>query len=243
MLVLKWWGQRVWRYLAVDDYLNALLYPFVGAAAGVLAGVGLTSGLASNGRKGLAWVVASMAVIVIASVGPALMRRSQAGVPQRFSPTDLELEVKILAGRLYLSAAERQLFERRAAQDKLEAERITAEADRLTWTRYWHTRSRRTRFLALGSLVPGACVAGALAWLSGNPLLLMAVPSGTGLLIALEASRRYLRRDWRFQGSLLLESAAKVDEHLERLETVPEPEADPRYGFVKHLASFMQRGR
>ncbi len=243
MLVLQWWGQRVWRYLAVDDYLNAMLYPFVGAAAGALAGVGLTSGLASNGQKGLGRVVASMAVIVIASVGPALMRRSQAGVPQRFSPNDLELEVKILAGRLYLSAAERQFFERRAAEDELEAERVTAEADRLTWTPYWHTRSRRKRFLALGSLVPGACVAGALAWLSGNPLLLVAVPSGAGLLIALEASRRYRRRDGRFRGSLLMEAAAEVNEHLERLETVLEPEADPSHGFVKHLAFFLPRGR
>jgi hypothetical protein len=59
MLVLQWWGQRVWRYLAVDDYLNAMLYPFVGTVAGVLAGVGLAGGLASNGQRGLGWVVAS----------------------------------------------------------------------------------------------------------------------------------------------------------------------------------------
>lgn len=198
--------------------------------------------VADKGQKGLGWVVASMAVIVIASVGPALVRRSQASVPQRFSPNDLELEVKILVGRLYLSAAERQFFDSRAAEDKLEAERVIEEADRLTWTRYWHTRSPRKRFLVLGNLAPGACVAGALAWLSGNPLLLLAVPSGAGLLIALEASRRYRRRDGRFRGSLLMEAAAEVNEHLERLQIVPEPEADPRDGFLKHLG-FLLRGR
>lgn len=242
MLVLQWWVQHVWCYLAVDDFLNALLYPFVGAVAGVLAGVGLASGLASNGRKGVGWVVASMAVVVIASVGPALIRRSQAGVPQRFSRDDLALEAKILAGRLYLSAAERQFFERRAAGGRREAERVTNEADRLTWDRYWRTRSRPMRFLALGSLAVGACAAGALAWLSGSTLLLVAVPAGAGLLIALDADRRLRRREGRFQGSQLLAAAAEVDEHLERLGTVPEPAADPGHGFLKELIFLLRRG-
>jgi hypothetical protein len=143
MLGLQWWVQHVWRYLAVDDFLNALLYPFAGAVAGVLAGVGVASGLASNGRNGVGWVVASMAAVVIASMGAALLRRSQAGVPQRFSLAELALEAKILAGRLYLSAAERQFFERRAAEGRREAERVANEADRLTWDRYWRTRPRR----------------------------------------------------------------------------------------------------
>jgi hypothetical protein len=170
ILAVQWWAQRVWRYLAIDDYLNAMVYPFVGAAAGALAAIGLASGLASNGQKGLGWVVASMAIIVMASVVAAQIRRSQVGVPQRFSPNDRELEVKILAGRLYLSAAERQFFERRAAEDELEAKRLTEEADGLTWTGYWRTRSRRMRFLARCGRGRSARVA------VGQPV---ASPSGT----------------------------------------------------------------
>ena len=34
-------------------------------------------------------------------------------------------------------------FERRAAEGRREAERVTNEADRLTWDRYWRTRPRR----------------------------------------------------------------------------------------------------
>ena len=187
-------------------------------------------------------MLASVVVVVIASVGPALMRRSQAGVPQRFSPNDLELEIKTLAGRLYLSPAEKQFFERRAAEDELEAKRIKQRAERLTWTRYWRTRPRRKRFLVLGSLALGACVGGALAWLSGCPLLLATMPSGAGFLIALEASRRYRRRDGQFRGSLLMEAAAEVSEYLVRLETVPNLDADPRRSFWRDLA-FLPRGR
>jgi hypothetical protein len=242
LLAVQWWVQHVWRYLAGDDLLNALLYPFVGAVAGVLAGVGLASGLASNGRKGVGWLVASIAVVVIGSVGPALIRRSQAGVPPRFSTDDLALEAKILAGRLYLSAAEKEFFECRAAQGRREAECITKEADRLTWEWYWRTRSRPMRFLALGSLAVGACAAGALAWLSGNTLLLVAVPSGAGLLIALDADRRLRRREGRFQSSLLLAAAAEVGKHLKRLKTLPEPVADPGHGFLKHLAFLLAEG-
>jgi hypothetical protein len=242
MLVLQWWGHHVWRYLAPDDYLSAMLYPFVGMVSGALAAVGLGAGVASNGRSGLGWVIAGIAVIVVASVGPAVIRHSQAGVPQRYSPNDLELQVRILAGRQYLSPGERQFFERRAAQDGLEAKRVTDEADRLTWTRYWDTRSRRKRFLAFGSVAAGASGAAALTWLSGNPLLLVAAPSGAGFLIALEADRRYRRCDARFRGSLLTHAAAEVNEHLERLETVPEPETDPRHGIFKELIFLLREG-
>lgn len=242
ILVLQWWGHRVWRYLAPDDYLSAMLYPFVGMVSGALAAVGLGAGVASNGRTGLGWVVAGIAVIVVASAGPAVIRHSQAGVPQRYSPNDLELEVRILAGRQYLSPAERQFFERRAAEDGLEARRVTDEADRLTWTRYWATRSRRERFCAFGSLAAGAIAAVALTWVSGNPLLLAAAPSGAGFLVALEASRRYRRRDGRFRGSLLMQAAAEVDEHLDRLETVPEPKTDPRHRFLKEFIVLLRGG-
>jgi hypothetical protein len=39
-----------------------------------------------------------------------------------------------------------------------------------------------------------------------------------------------------------MQAAAELREHLERLETVPEPEADPRQGFVEHLI-FLLKGR
>lgn len=235
-MLLQWWGHHVWRYLAIDDYLNSMLYPFVGSVTGALAGVGLASGLASNGQRGLGWVVAVLVIIFVASGGPALLRRSQAGVPKRFSLNDVERDLNILASRVCLSATERRIFEMQETQDRLEGERMIKEADLWSWNRYWNSRGRWTRFLALGWLMPAAGSAGAFAWLSGSPWLLVTALSGNGLLIALDARRRLDRNRYKFEGSLLVEAADEMRVHLERLETEPDPLAGIGPGFLLRLA-------
>jgi hypothetical protein len=212
---------RAWCYLEIDDYLNALLYPFTGMVSGGLAGVGLSIAASTNGQGGLGWALGGATVVVAAPFGVALVRRSQAGLPDRFSENDVARDIGHLDQCRFLSQAERRFFENRAEKCSAEGERMRREAADLTLRKYWQTRSRRLRSLVWAWPVVGAVLATCLAWHSASWWPTVLLPAGLGLPAALIADWSMRHRNTVFQADALSTAAKDIRQRLASLD--PEP--------------------
>lgn len=219
--LIQIWGHRALRYLEIDDYLNVLLYPFTGMAAGGLAGVGLSIAASTDGRSGLGWALGGTVVVIAAPFGAAFVQRSQAGMPERFSENDVARDIGHLDQCHFLSSAERQFFAKRAEECAEEGQRMRRSAADLTLREYWRTRSHRLRVLVWAWAAAGVILAASLVWLSGSWWPTVLFPAGLGLAAALTADWGMRRRNFIFSAVTLEEADADIRERLASL--APEP--------------------
>jgi hypothetical protein len=209
---------RELRLMNTDVFMQAVLYPQVGAIIGAALGVG--AGELWAGKPDGLFIVAFGGIVLPIIGGAAIgkrLRQYQREDRTRLTPSSWQPDVERLGLMSQLTHQDRRSYLARAAELTAAGHEKCGEAERSRFGKFWASRSRRTRWTGYFWVFFGALVSGNGTQSLGSEWCLAAIPLGFSW-IGYEWALWKLQKDMAAaEGQNLLEGAKLIEEHIGRL--------------------------
>jgi hypothetical protein len=209
------------RSLPTDTFLQAVVYPYTGAATGAVLGVGV-SGIIT--RAPYAVFLLGAGIVVQLYLGGQIarwLRNDQGQRSGEFGPGCWQRDLEHLKGMYRISREDCLLFRRRADLIAAHGGQLRVEARRSRFRAYWRSRPRRVRVTGYAWIAVGVYVAVRQAWLAHSMWYLASTVTG-GAWLAAAFIVWWLERNTKTRdGSELVEGASQICQQLELLPHQP----------------------